>query len=175
MPGPWKPWKTKRRFSTVPTAPWKSHTPRFPHSHSADDESVSSEPKTKTQRAVEKWKSQTAGFPLSHRPEAAPAILTRTPIMVRSPLPELGDTHPAKRKEQHSQPGWATCCGHTFRLIPHWNPRRVSGSSRVGIKSRVQAHFWIGKCFQRLTRCGGEVGISPIRQRSAPRGCPENR
>src|ERR1700692_1684640 len=32
-PGPWKPWKTKRRFSTVPTAPWKSlktGIPTFP-------------------------------------------------------------------------------------------------------------------------------------------------
>jgi hypothetical protein len=24
MTGPWKPWKTKSRFSTVSTAPWKS-------------------------------------------------------------------------------------------------------------------------------------------------------
>src|ERR1035437_6421335 len=34
MTEPWKPWKTKRRFSTVPTAPWKSgeqrRIPTFP-------------------------------------------------------------------------------------------------------------------------------------------------
>ena len=40
MPGPWKAWKTKNRFSTLPTAPWKSRQKRasFPHSHSSDDE-----------------------------------------------------------------------------------------------------------------------------------------
>jgi glucokinase len=38
MTGLWKRWKTKLRFPTFPTVPWKSPTPRFPHSHSADDE-----------------------------------------------------------------------------------------------------------------------------------------
>ena len=28
-----------------------------------------------------------------------------------------------------------------FRLIPHWNGTPISGSSRIGIKSRFQAHF----------------------------------
>jgi len=28
MPGPWKEWKTKDRFSTLATAPWKSRQPR---------------------------------------------------------------------------------------------------------------------------------------------------
>ena len=37
MMGPWKPWKTKLRFPPVPTVPWKSHKPRFPHFHSAED------------------------------------------------------------------------------------------------------------------------------------------
>ena len=40
MPGPWKTWKTKLRFSTFPTAPWKSPPTRFPHSHRADDDSL---------------------------------------------------------------------------------------------------------------------------------------
>jgi len=35
MPGRWKAWKTKGRFSTLPTAPWKSRKPgeipTFPH------------------------------------------------------------------------------------------------------------------------------------------------
>ena len=39
MTGLWKPWQTKLRFPTVPTAPWKSHKPRFPHFHSAGDDS----------------------------------------------------------------------------------------------------------------------------------------
>jgi hypothetical protein len=28
----------------------------------------------------------------------------------------------------------------------YWNESLISGSSRVGIKLRFQAHFWIGKC-----------------------------
>jgi len=38
MPGPWKTWKTKLRFSTFPTAPWKSPPTRFPQSHRAEDD-----------------------------------------------------------------------------------------------------------------------------------------
>jgi hypothetical protein len=43
MPGPRKTWKTKLRFPTFPTAPWKSPKARFPHSHRADDDSLFSE------------------------------------------------------------------------------------------------------------------------------------
>jgi hypothetical protein len=41
MTGPWTAWKTKQRFPTLSTAPWKSPTPRFPHSHSVDPCSLS--------------------------------------------------------------------------------------------------------------------------------------
>jgi hypothetical protein len=37
MPGLWKTWKTRLRFPTFPTAPWKSPPARFPHSHRAGD------------------------------------------------------------------------------------------------------------------------------------------
>jgi len=49
--------KTKGRFPSVSTAPWKSQKARFPHFHRRDDEAG--------------WKSgnPTTGFPLSHRPE----------------------------------------------------------------------------------------------------------
>jgi len=33
-----------------------------------------------------------------------------------------------------------------FQAHPHWNHKSFSGSSRVGMKSRFQAHFWIGIC-----------------------------
>src|SRR5437660_1554499 len=37
--GPWKAWKTKTRFSTLPTALGNlAHFARFPHFHSPDDE-----------------------------------------------------------------------------------------------------------------------------------------
>ena len=35
---------------------------------------------------------------------------------------------------------------NSLRLISHWNETRISGSLRIGIKIRFQAHFWIGKC-----------------------------
>src|SRR3954447_24094847 len=35
MTEPWKPWKAKLRFPTVPIDPWESPTLRFPHSRSA--------------------------------------------------------------------------------------------------------------------------------------------
>jgi hypothetical protein len=47
-------------------------------------------------------------------------------------------------------------CGNDGAM-PHWNGMSVSGSSRVGIKTRFQAHFWIGKCCHHLTRAGGSV------------------
>ena len=50
MPGLWETWKTRRRFPTFPTAPWKSPTTRFPHSHRAGDDSPLSEPKTNASR-----------------------------------------------------------------------------------------------------------------------------
>ena len=37
MTVPWKAWKTKTRFSTLPPGPLEI-APRFPHSHSSDDE-----------------------------------------------------------------------------------------------------------------------------------------
>jgi hypothetical protein len=40
MPGPRKTWKTRLRFPTFPTAPWKSPKARFPHPHRADDDSL---------------------------------------------------------------------------------------------------------------------------------------
>ncbi len=44
MPGPWKAWKTKRRFPTLPTVPWKSRNsseiPTFPPPQLAPDGKV---------------------------------------------------------------------------------------------------------------------------------------
>jgi hypothetical protein len=44
-----------------------------------------------------------------------------------------------------------TCPGNLdlaiFRLTPHWNRTAVSGSWRIGINSRFQAHLWIGICW----------------------------
>jgi len=40
----------------------------------------------------------------------------------------------------------------SFRLIAHWNQSAISGSSRIGMNSRFQAHFWIGKCSGKVNR-----------------------
>ncbi len=62
MTGPSKPCKTKQRFYTLSTAPWKSPTTRFPHSHSFGFASL------------EKWKttSRFSTFP--------PPLATTTPF-----------------------------------------------------------------------------------------------
>jgi len=74
MPGRWKAWKTKPRFSTLPTAPWKSPTSRFPHSHSSYDETLFSQPPT----TRGPWKSgnpkrRDSHFPTAPRPLRDPS------------------------------------------------------------------------------------------------------
>ena len=46
----WKMWKTKKRFPTVPTVPWKSPKARFPHSHRPDGGDPCIEEKENAQR-----------------------------------------------------------------------------------------------------------------------------
>ena len=48
-----------------------------------------------------------------------------------------------QRKEPYSQHSSRL---PLFRLISRWNQNPISGSPRIGIKFRFQAHFWIGKC-----------------------------
>lgn len=78
MTGPWKPCKTKQRFYTLSTAPWKSPTTRFPHSHSFGFASL------------EKWKttSRFSTFP--------PPLATTTPFcflfFLKPRLTSLADT-----------------------------------------------------------------------------------
>src|ERR671918_2333700 len=124
MPGPWKAWKTKPRFSTLPTAPWKSPTARFPHSHSSYDEPLFSQT-NKNQRAVEKWKSQTAGFPLSHRPEATWEVRLRQLPSWFARLPGAYGSVRHPRKERTLGPPEASA----FMLISHWNRFWISCSS----------------------------------------------
>jgi len=74
MTGPWKAWKTSSRFSTLPTAPWKSRPEaRLPHSHS------SGEPR------MEKWKTKTK-FPTFPR-AARDYNYYRCSSKIRTPKP----------------------------------------------------------------------------------------
>jgi hypothetical protein len=70
----WKAWKTKSRFSTLPSAPWKSRKggeiPTFPQVLLPSPSLPTKPGKAEEQRAMEKWKSKEAGFPLSHSPES---------------------------------------------------------------------------------------------------------
>jgi hypothetical protein len=57
MTVPWKAWKTKPRFSTLPTAPWKSLS-RFPHSHSSGDCSYLKNTKKDQNQNAFSWNQQ---------------------------------------------------------------------------------------------------------------------
>ena len=61
---------------------------------------------------------------------------------------ERGSPPPPNNQRKETSPGrtWPLWRGPVFRLIDHWKPRPLSGSSCVGNKIRVQAHSWIGKC-----------------------------
>ena len=72
-------------------------------------------------------------------------VLSKESGLKRRPL----SLHPipgfSKKGEPHQQKT-IVFASPNFRLIPHWNRTLISGSFRIGIKSRFQAHFWIGKC-----------------------------
>ena len=133
MPGLWKEWKAQQRLPTLSTSSLEiSPNPRR-------DSHIPTAPAT---RAVEKWKTPKRfstfpppRFPVSQdnntKPKpwrrgcAPPQNLTKGDILQQIRSPGI-----------HS----------SFGLIPHWNQTFDSGSSRAGINSRFQAHFWIGKC-----------------------------
>src|SRR5580693_1288778 len=77
-----------------------------------------------------------------------PTVLSRERGLKLRPL----SLHPipgfSKKGEPHQQKT-IVFASPNFRLISHWNQTLISGSFRVGIKSRFQAHFWIGKCWGR--------------------------
>ena len=60
--------------------------------------------------------------------------LKRRPLSLH-PIPAF------QRKENHLRQKTIVCAALNFRLISHWNQTLISGSFRMGIKSRFQAHF----------------------------------
>src|SRR2546422_4323204 len=102
MPGPWKEWKTKPRFPTLPTVPWKSRKhreistfppPRLaPHGKAENQKTVSHFPTRYTRRRLR--------FP-----------------SVQNPNPKKG-----------SRPLRGLLILPTFRIILYWNQDPVSGS-----------------------------------------------
>src|SRR6266446_10819340 len=100
MPGPWKEWKTKPRFPTLPTVPWKSRLhreiPTFPP------------PRLALRGKLENHK------PVSHFPSP------RQRRRLRSPSP-----HP---KKKGSRPLRGLLALPTLRIILYWNQDLVSGS-----------------------------------------------
>lgn len=106
MPGPWKPWKTRQRFPTASTAPWKSHTSRFPHSHSANDFSLSSKQK-QTPHPSRPSDAQGKNKTAERRPLAASASAANRPLF---------RAHSALERKP------------LFRLIARWNQTLLSGS-----------------------------------------------
>ena len=105
--------------------------------------------------AVETVENQTAVFHGSHRPleiasrfphshSADDSSLYLNPKSL-APFGRLRSPNNSRKDPSRSHPQGPSNPSK-FRLIPHWNRPPLSGSSRVGIKSRFQAHLWIRKC-----------------------------
>jgi hypothetical protein len=107
MTGPWKPWKTKQRFPTAPTAPWKSPVGRFPHSHCADAGVMTS----KRQQAL-------PSRPADARAKKKKKTTERRPSTASS----CAGARP--KFQAHS----ALERSPAFRLIARWNQNALSGS-----------------------------------------------
>ncbi len=109
-----KGWKTKSRFSTLPSAPWKSRQRReistFPQPRRPHLTSRIHTPKT--EKNWRPWKSGNprSGFPLFHR-RKSPAAQggKRQNNLKKGGIPPLRSTP-------------------TFRIILHWNQKSISGS-----------------------------------------------
>src|SRR5579872_926316 len=130
MPGLWKAWKAQRQASHA------FHEPLGNLANGRRDSHIPTAPATKVDGKVENQKQvfhfPTPSIPLSQNRKPKTAGL-------RPALPK-----PNERRLRSSTPGRNSPL--SFRLVPHWNGPVVSGSSRVGISFRFQAHFWIGKC-----------------------------
>src|SRR5437016_1064514 len=114
MPGPWKEWKTKPRFSTLPTAPWKSRQPReistFPQLRRAAPGKVENQ-------------NQVSTFPHATREDDDDSIL-KNQDRLRAACG--GPRTNQKRRASHRQVS---------------SPRsRMSGSPRIRSEIRFQAH-----------------------------------
>ena len=132
MPGRWKEWKTKSRFPTLPTAPWKSRQPR----------EISTFPQLR-RVAPGKVENQTQ---VSHFPHATrdDDDYTFRKTKVKTRRLRRCENEPQKESiPQHS----AVSPLPIPRLTSHWKRNPFSGSLRVGNKYRFQAHFRIGKCW----------------------------
>src|SRR2546426_9646989 len=102
MPGPWKEWKTKPRFPTLPIVPWKSRKHR--------EISTFPPPRLAPHGKVENQKT------VSHFPTRYTRRRLRFPS-VQNPNPKKG-----------SRPLRGLLILPTFRIILYWNQDPVSGS-----------------------------------------------
>jgi hypothetical protein len=124
------------------------------------DSHISTAPATRADGKVENQKQvfhfPTAPIPLSQEKTQKPAASfaragegawrSDTSVKSRGPATECSRPAGADVPQTRSMKG-DVAQQHHFRLTPHWNRRAVSGSSRIGINFRFQAHLWIGKCW----------------------------
>ena len=129
------------------------------------DSHISTAPATRADGKVENQKQvfhfPTAPIPLSQEKTQKPAAgfaradegawRSDTSVKSREPAPECSRPAGADVPRTRSTKG-DVAQQHHFRLTPHWNRRAVSGSSRIGINFRFQAHLWIGKCYSAAAR-----------------------
>ena len=131
MPGPWKEWKTKGGFPTLPTAPWKSRKPReistFPQRVRTADGKVENQP-------------QVSHFPT--RGSATSDLVYTLPTSDAGYALAPGSNPSLHRKETHT-------------LGPS-DGVSISGSRRIGIKPHFQAHRALESNFGFRLICGLE-------------------
>jgi hypothetical protein len=131
MPGRWKAWKTKSRFSTLPTVPWKSRQKqaRFPHFHSSGDEA---DGKVENQKQV--FHFPTAFFFSLKEEKQEPGGLRAPPGLRRKQTRlyqnERSKFHPSTGVHVvHFQVHRPLETKPHFRLILCWKQTQISGSS----------------------------------------------
>ena len=107
MPEPWKAWKTSLRFSTLPTAPWKTRQQReFP---TFPQRPRGAERKVENQTQVSHFPSRTPRrLPRYSLPQIQTKISTRSPTRLTS------------------RPNASFPC--RFRIILRWKHSPLSGS-----------------------------------------------
>ena len=109
-----------------------------------------------TAQAGRAWESgkPKSGFPLSHtRPATMTTIhfkKSKSKSRAKPNFAASGGPKNNPKKESITQQS-ADFVLPMFRLTSHWKRHLLSGSFRVGIKHRFQAHFRIGKCSGILT------------------------
>jgi hypothetical protein len=153
MAGPWKAWKTKGGFSTLPPAPWESRKkreiPTFPQPRRRIPIHPAKAEPPEELATLEKWKSK-SGIP------TFPPSQNRLRRKVKSLK-----TNTKGESRRFTKP-------RTFRIILYWNQKSFSGSFfdwKMLVKSETPMN--LRKCLPRLIFQGWCHLSGPVSARAA--------